>query len=48
MYVMDPALELLVLGVRLALKVRSRDLVAARSGTAHLRGSALRELRWLA
>jgi thymidylate kinase len=47
-YLIDPALELLVLAVRLALKVRSRDLVAARLGSPNLGGGALRELRWLA
>jgi thymidylate kinase len=44
-YVADPNLEMLLLLVRLAMKVRTRDRLSGRS---FVRGSALAELRWLA
>jgi hypothetical protein len=47
-YVAEPAVELLLLVVRAALKVRTRDRALAVLGRHPLRGHALRELRWLA
>ena len=46
-YVADPALETLVLLVRAAMKLRTRDFVLAAANTPYVRGSQLRELRWL-
>lgn len=47
-YVADPHLELLLLVVRAALKLRLRDLLLAAVGRPYVRGGALREFRWLA
>ena len=47
-HVTDPALEALVLLVRAAMKLRSRDFLLAGANTPYVRGSQLRELRWLA
>ena len=47
-YVADPALEALMLLVRAAMKLRSRDFLLAGANTPYVRGSQLRELRWLA
>ena len=46
-HVADPALETLVLLVRAAMKLRTRDFVLAAANTPYVRGSQLRELRWL-
>ncbi|NIP79528.1 MAG: hypothetical protein GWM90_10050 [Gemmatimonadetes bacterium] len=47
-YTADPHDELVLLLVRSALKVRTRDRLPPRSGRPFVRGGALRELRWLA
>lgn len=47
-YVADPHLELLVLVIRAAMKVRTRDSLLEAFGRPYLRGGMLRELRWLA
>jgi thymidylate kinase len=47
-YVADPNVELLLLVVRAALKLRMRDFVLMGAGRSYFRGSMLRELRWLA
>ena len=47
-YVADPNIEVLLLLVRAALKLRSRDRLSSLLGRAYFRGNALRELRWLA
>lgn len=47
-YVADPALEALMLLVRAAMKLRTRDFLLAGANTPYVRGSQLRELRWLA
>ena len=48
LYLADPALELVVLVVRAAMKLRARDLVLAAVGKPYFRGGLLREFRWLA
>jgi thymidylate kinase len=47
-HVADPALEALLLLVRAAMKLRTRDFLLAGANTPYVRGSQLRELRWLA
>ncbi len=47
-YVIDPNLEVLLLVTRAALKLRARDYLLAAAGYRYMRGSTLRELRWLA
>jgi thymidylate kinase len=47
-YVADPNLELLLLVVRAALKLRLRDFALLGAGRPAFRGSMLREFRWLA
>lgn len=46
-YVADPNVELLLLLVRSAMKIRTRDLIADRIGHRYMKGSALAEFRWL-
>jgi hypothetical protein len=46
-YVADPHVELLLLLVRAALKLRTRDRLRALSGRPYVTGDLLRELRWL-
>lgn len=46
-YVADPNLEIVLLVVRAALKVRTRDRLAALLGKDYFQGDFLRELRWL-
>jgi thymidylate kinase len=48
LYVADPALELILLTVRAALKQRARDLILAGLGRARIPAGVLREFRWLA
>lgn len=48
MYVADPNLEMLLLAVRTALKLRTRDLARLGPGRPGFRGAGLREFRWLA
>lgn len=47
-YIAEPNLELLMLVVRAALKIRARDLVAGALGRKYVRGGMAREFRWLA
>lgn len=47
-WVTDPHLELLILIARAAMKLRWRDRALALMGHAYVRGSMLREMRWLA
>jgi len=47
-YVADPDIEVLLLLVRAALKLRWRDRLSPLIGRAYFRGNVLRELRWLA
>lgn len=47
-YTADPNLELLLLLVRSALKIRFRDRLKARLGRSYLGGDTQREYRWLA
>jgi len=47
-YVADPHLELLLLAVRVALRLRLRDVVLDWLGRPYVRRSPLREFRWLA
>ena len=47
-YVADPHLELLLLAVRVALKMRLRDVVLDWLGRPYVRRGPLREFRWLA
>jgi hypothetical protein len=47
LYVADPRLELIVLVVRQAMKLRLRDRVAALLGREFFRGGMQREFRWL-
>lgn len=47
-YVTDPNLEMLLLIIRAALRLRTRDLARSALGRPALRGGALREFRWLA
>jgi thymidylate kinase len=46
-YVADPHVELLLLLVRAALKLRTRDRLRALGGRPYVTGDLLRELRWL-
>ncbi len=46
-YVADPHLELIVLVVRQAMKLRLRDRLLAATGRPFFRGGMLREFRWL-
>ena len=46
-YVADPHVELVLLMVRAALKMRLRDRLFAALGRAYVRGGVLREFRWL-
>jgi thymidylate kinase len=46
-FVADPHLELIVLVVRQAMKLRVRDRLAAIAGRPYFRGGMLREFRWL-
>jgi thymidylate kinase len=46
-YVADPHLEMLLLIVRSALKLRARDLVRSVLGKPYCRGAMLQEFRWL-
>jgi len=48
LYVADPVLELIVLVLRQAMKLRARDRVKAWLGVEFVRGGALREFQWLA
>jgi len=48
LYVADPVLELIVLVLRQAMKLRARDRLKAWLGSEFVRGGALREFRWLA
>jgi len=48
LWVTDPRLELIVLVVRQAMKLRLRDAVAGALGQSFFRGGMLREFRWLA
>jgi len=48
LYVVEPALEAVMLVTRAALKVRGRDYILAAAGKTYFRGGAARELRWLA
>jgi thymidylate kinase len=47
-YVADPNLEMVLLLVRMAIKIRMRDYVLAVMGRKYMSGSALGEFRWLA
>jgi len=47
-YVADPNIEVLLLLVRAALKLRLRDRLSSLLGRAYFRGNVLRELCWLA
>lgn len=47
-YVTEPHLELIVLVIRAAMKIRARDFVLEALGRSYVRGGMLRELRWLA
>lgn len=47
-YVADPNVEMLLLLVRSAMKIRTRDLLADRFGRRLMKGSTLTEFRWLA
>lgn len=47
LYVIDPHLELLVLVVRAAIKLRARDWILAARGTRYMSGGLMREFRWL-
>ncbi len=47
-YVADPNVELLLLVVRAALKLRLRDFALVRAGRRYFSGSMLREFHWLA
>ena len=46
-YVAHPNLEMLLLLVRAAMKIRTRDVVGDRFGRQYVKGSALSEFRWL-
>lgn len=48
LYVADPHLELVLLMVRIALKLRVRDVVLDSLGRKYIRRGPLREFRWLA
>jgi len=47
-YVADPHLELVVLVLRAAIKLRARDFLIQAAGIPYFRGGLLREFRWLA
>ena len=47
-FVASPEAEMLVLIARAALKIRWRDRISKTLGRSHVKGDALRELRWLA
>jgi thymidylate kinase len=47
-YIVDPHLELVVLVIRAAMKLRARDFLIQGVGKPYFRGGLLREFRWLA
>lgn len=48
LYIADPHLELIVLVLRVAMKLRARDYIIELAGKPYFRGGLVREFRWLA